>query len=231
MFPYLDTSAFTYAFMDFRGYGAASALAGEYSIKEMGLDMVATADHLGWKEFHLLGNSMGGQAAQCAAACFPERVQSLALLSSVPAQGFPLDEETMAFFRQAASDASVRAQIASTVTGGRYSQHFAQWMSRLSAATASSQIIDSYLTAWTSNNIEGEVQGCDRPVKAFVGEYDPVLTKSVTEQTVGKNFLNCEIEVIRNCGHFAPVETPCFTAAAVEAFFKMVSDRRSIFHD
>jgi pimeloyl-ACP methyl ester carboxylesterase len=42
------------------------------------------ADHLGWEAFHLVGFSMGGMVAQVVAAAAPERLLSLALLSTTP---------------------------------------------------------------------------------------------------------------------------------------------------
>src|SRR5437867_5495773 len=128
MFPFLDGDAFTYAFVDFRGYGASRHLTGECNIREMGRDMIDVADHLGWKAFHLLGHSMGGQAAQWVAGRIPERVQSAALVCAVPARGFPLDAATAAFFASAASQHEVRGQIGATVTGGRYGKGFVRWL-------------------------------------------------------------------------------------------------------
>jgi pimeloyl-ACP methyl ester carboxylesterase len=219
MFPYLDTEKFTYAFVDFRGYGKSASVAGEFSTAEMGSDLLACADSLGWRRFHLLGNSMGGQAAQWVASHFPERVKSLALLSSVPAEGAPLEGDTLAFFRQAGADITVREQIAATVTGGRYSKHFAQWIGKLSADTAPAKTVDAYLDVWMSGPGDPSPSVYEGPVKAFAGEFDPVLTLAATEQSIGKHFRHCEVEEIKSCGHFAPVEAPVYTAAAIEAFF------------
>ena len=57
----LDTQHFNYAFMDYRGYGARKGSGGPYTIAQIGHDVLALADHLGWQRFSLVGHSMGGR--------------------------------------------------------------------------------------------------------------------------------------------------------------------------
>lgn len=46
-------------------------------------DVLGAADALGWKEFHLLGHSLGGAACALVAAGAPERIRSLTLIEGV----------------------------------------------------------------------------------------------------------------------------------------------------
>ncbi|MCF6196127.1 MAG: alpha/beta hydrolase, partial [Emcibacter sp.] len=64
MLPYLDGAQFTYAFMDYRGYGKSSDMAGPHSIEQIAQDAIRLADYLNWDEFHAIGHSMGGMAVQ-----------------------------------------------------------------------------------------------------------------------------------------------------------------------
>ena len=64
IFDCLDTASYTYAFLDIRGYGNSRKISGEYTIGEVAADAIALADQLGWREFHVVGHSMGGKAAQ-----------------------------------------------------------------------------------------------------------------------------------------------------------------------
>jgi pimeloyl-ACP methyl ester carboxylesterase len=64
IFDCLDTASHTYAFVDIRGYGNSRNVSGEYTISEVAADAIALADQLGWREFHVVGHSMGGKAAQ-----------------------------------------------------------------------------------------------------------------------------------------------------------------------
>ena len=50
-YPFLDTKQFTYAFVDYRGYGTSRGMAGEHTMKEIAADAIALADKLGWQSF------------------------------------------------------------------------------------------------------------------------------------------------------------------------------------
>ena len=109
MFNYLDLEQFTYVFMDYRGYGQSKDLEGDHTLFEIAQDVINLADHLGFKQFHLLGNSMGGQVSQYLAGKYPKRIVSAILLNPVPASGsqlltatsgeFPKNVENRSLFR------------------------------------------------------------------------------------------------------------------------------------
>ncbi len=61
---HLDPEGFSYAFLDYRGYGERRDVAGRYSLPEIADDVLELADQLGWDTFSLLGHSMGGKAVQ-----------------------------------------------------------------------------------------------------------------------------------------------------------------------
>jgi pimeloyl-ACP methyl ester carboxylesterase len=219
MMPFIDHSRFTYVFPDFRGYGKSKSIKGEFNVREMGRDLLALADALSWKEFHLVGNSMGGQCVQWLAgqANTAGRIKSVALLASVPASGLPLDEQGAAFFGAAARDVAVRGQCASVVTCGRLGDHFATYMSKLSAETATEEAIARYLNAWVTNDVSAEVGRYELPVRIFVGQHDPVLTAAFAEQKTAPLFPNSRIATIDGSGHYPPLETPAYTAALLAA--------------
>lgn len=220
MLDYLDPDIFTYAFIDYRGYGAAAALAGDYTVQEMGQDMVTCANELQWDRFHLLGNSMGGQAVQWIANHYPARVKSLLLLSSVPAECIPQDRHFLELLEAAGKSMLVRQKLVAVMTGNRYSASFTHYMSDLSRSTASRHTIDAYLRAWMGYRGIAGPSAFSGPVKAYVGQFNPVLTLSVAEQTIKRHLPQADIEEIPGCGHFASIEVPVFTASAVESFFR-----------
>jgi pimeloyl-ACP methyl ester carboxylesterase len=53
-----------------------------YTLEDMADDATALLDHLGIKQAHIVGASMGGMIAQIFAARFPERTKTLAILFS-----------------------------------------------------------------------------------------------------------------------------------------------------
>src|ERR671933_237849 len=75
-FPdYIDPTAFTYAFMDYRGYGGSKDATGEYTVEEIAADALAVADELGWQQFDLVGHSMGAKFIQRVMLDGPTRVR------------------------------------------------------------------------------------------------------------------------------------------------------------
>jgi pimeloyl-ACP methyl ester carboxylesterase len=90
----LDGADFSYAFLDYRGYGARKEVKGSYTLGEIALDALNATDELGWDKFSLVGHSMGGAAIQHVLAAQPQRVRSLVGITPVPASGVPFDEQT-----------------------------------------------------------------------------------------------------------------------------------------
>lgn len=219
MMPFIDTEKVTMVFPDFRGYGKSRELKGEYTVREMGGDLLELAQHLGWDRFHLVGNSMGGQAVQWAASqdVAADKVLSLTLLCSVPPHGFPLDEQGAAFFGAAADNGEVRGQCATAVTSGRLGEGFGKFVTKLSLETASAEVIRRYLEAWTQNDVSAEVKGFKAPVRVFVGAHDPVLTEALMREKVLPLFPQATIETIEGAGHYPPAETPARAAEIIAA--------------
>ncbi|MEU8433298.1 alpha/beta hydrolase [Streptomyces sp. NPDC029216] len=90
---HLDGGAFSYAFVDCRGYGEAMDTPGTYTMEEIAADALAVADDLGWDAFLVIGHFMGGKAAQLMLLDAPSRVRSIVGISPVPASGFLLEGE------------------------------------------------------------------------------------------------------------------------------------------
>ena len=67
---------------DTRGHGASSATPGDYSIAELGRDVLAIADACGVERFAFCGLSLGGMIGQWLAAHAPERLTGLVLANT-----------------------------------------------------------------------------------------------------------------------------------------------------
>jgi 3-oxoadipate enol-lactonase len=68
---------------DQRGHGASEAPPGPYTIEDLTGDLVALMDELGIARAHVAGCSLGGLVAQSLALSHPQRVDRLALISTV----------------------------------------------------------------------------------------------------------------------------------------------------
>ena len=85
-FPqFIDGSAYTYVFMNLRGYGDRKEVAGEFTVDEAAADALAVADDLGWDRFSVVGHSMGAKFGHRMLLEAPDRVRKLVGLNSVPA--------------------------------------------------------------------------------------------------------------------------------------------------
>ena len=131
---WLDGGAFSYVFMDYRGYGGMRDAPGDYTIDEIATDALALADELGFASFSLIGHSMGGMAIERIAALAPERVRALVAVAPVPCGGIRMDAARRALFEGAAVQVEQRRTIIDRSTGGRLPASWVAWKAAYSAA-------------------------------------------------------------------------------------------------
>ena len=216
--PFLDLDTYTYAFMDYRGYGQSTHLNGDFSIPEIGQDALDLADALGWDRFSLIGHSMGGMAIQWIAAHAPDRVIALVGLTPVPASGFPMDSDTMALFRGAKDNAQNRETILMYTTGNQLTSTFGKTMAQRSLTQTTPEAFDAYLTAWSLTHFEEQVTCLSIPFLVLVGAQDPVITAELMENTIAQWFPQATLEALPKAGHYPMIETPVALVTRWEAF-------------
>src|SRR5262245_15716412 len=67
---------------DTRGHGASGVPAGDYSLDDLGADVLRLADALGIERFAFCGLSLGGMIAQWLAVAAPDRVTAVVLANT-----------------------------------------------------------------------------------------------------------------------------------------------------
>jgi pimeloyl-ACP methyl ester carboxylesterase len=214
----VDPERFTYAFLDYRGYGSRRDVPGQYRIAEISADALALADELGWDRFSVVGHSMGGSAAQRVLADAPDRVERLVGISPVPAGGVPLDEQSWALFDGAAEKPENRYAIIDLTTGNRLSRRWIDGMVRASLDASTVTAFGAYLPAWVRTDFAAEITGHPVPALAVVGEHDPALGAETIRATWLTHYPNARLEVLANAGHYAMYETPVRLATVLEDF-------------
>ena len=74
---------------DTRGHGASDVPAGDYTLDQLGQDVLALAEQLGLGKFAFCGLSMGGAVGQWLAIHAPQRLTALVLANTSPRLGTP----------------------------------------------------------------------------------------------------------------------------------------------
>jgi len=215
---FLDGSAYTYAFMDLRGYGSRKEVSGQFTMEEAATDALALANDLGWEQFSLVGHSMGGKVIQQVLVQAPDRVRRLVGINPVPAMGVPSDEQGWALFSGAADNPGNRAAIINFTTGSRLTKTFIDHVVQHSLEHSAVEAFGAYLPSWAKTDFSTRVKGSSTPVKVIVGEQDPALSAEVMKQTWLALFPGAELAVLSNAGHYPMFETPVALATSMEEF-------------
>ncbi|GAA3379627.1 alpha/beta hydrolase [Streptomyces racemochromogenes] len=218
MREYLNGDAFSYAFLDCRGYGEAMDADGAFTMDEVAEDSLAVADHLGWDSFSVIGHSMGGKVAQLMLLEAPERIRSVIGISAVPASGFPLEGEMWELFAGAATNPGNRRAIIDNTTGGLHDDTWLDAMVSRSVGRSSATAFRTYLDSWARVDFHERVEGIPAPVLLLAGANDPALGPEAMRATWMQWYPNAQLEVLPNTGHYAPEESPEAAGAAIERY-------------
>ncbi|MGD1875879.1 MAG: alpha/beta fold hydrolase [Kiloniellaceae bacterium] len=219
--PYLDTAAFTFAFVDLRGYGDSMDIPGAFNENEAAGDVIHLANELGWDRFHIIGHSMTGMVVQRVAANAPLRVVSVIATTPVSAAGMQTDADTYGFLEGAAKDPEVMAQAIQALTGKRLSALWADFKVQRALARSTEAARLGYLEMFDKSDFHADVQGLKMPVTVILGQNDlPFFQPDYIAGTFGKWYADLTVVVSPNAGHYPMQETPVFYASVVDAQLK-----------
>ena len=219
-FPeFIDGSAYTYVFMNLRGYGDRRDTAGEFTVDEVAADALAVADDLGWDRFSMVGHSMGAKFAHRVLLAAPDRVRKLVGLNAVPAGEVPMTSEGWALFSGAPKDPGNRAAIIDFSTGNKLTKPFINRVVQHSLDNSTVEAFAGYLQAWAKSDFSAQAQkDTVTPVKLIVGVNDPALSANLMEQTWCVFFPNAELTILPDAGHYPMFESPVALATSIEEF-------------
>lgn len=219
--PYLDIDTFQFAFVDLRGYGESMDLPGRFTSDEAANDVISVADALGWGSFHIVGHSMTGMVVQKAALLAEGRVESIVATTPVHAGGMQPDEDTYAFFTQAAQAPEPMAQAIGLLTGGQLSPQWQEFKVQRAMSQSTEDARLGYLEMFAFEDFSERVEGMETPVLIVLGRNDiDAFRPPVIEQTFGQWYRNVEITQITDAGHYPMQEAPALYATRVEEFLK-----------
>jgi pimeloyl-ACP methyl ester carboxylesterase len=219
-FPgFIDGSAYTYVFMNLRGYGDRKDVAGEFTMDEAAADALAVADDLGWDRFSVVGHSMGAKVGHRVLLRAPDRVRKLVGLNAVPPGQVPFDEQGWALFSGAPGNPGNRAAIIDLTTGNKLTKTFINQVVRHSLENSTVEAFGGYLQAWAKSDFSAQAKvDTATPVKLIVGVNDPAMSADVMEQTWLVFFPEAELTILPDAGHYPMIESPVSLATSIEEF-------------
>lgn len=202
---------------DIRGHGRAVGSPAQFTMDEVGADLIAVLDVVGVQQAHVVGLSYGGGVAQTAAVAHPDRFASLALLATTD---FPFQ----AFEARARSGEvdGMAAQVVPSLTRWFTGDALAAngWAVRYARERVLRGFPEDWAAAWRafmSLDVQGRLANFPAPVLVLAGEKDvsttPEIMSAIAERIPGSVY-----QVLPGTPHMQSLEQPDLVAAALDDF-------------
>ena len=221
-YDFIDQDLFTYAFVDYRGYGGSRELVGPHSMAQISSDVFDVVDELGWKTFSLVGHSMGGMAAQRVAIDALNRsdltVQCVVGVTPVPASGVPLPPEIKAVFEAAAHDDAMACNVIENSLGQRLKPQLTQLILKLKNTTVAPEVFKKYFYVFSETNFCELSSQLKQPFLVLIGQHDQGVSEEMARAVFPGLYPHVKIEVLPNSGHYPMVEIPVHLMTVIENF-------------
>jgi pimeloyl-ACP methyl ester carboxylesterase len=160
---------------------------------------------------------MSGMISQYIAKVGGDRIKSVVLISPVPASGFRANEETMKKLMAIVDDDQAARDAILARGGTRYGRGWLDRKLMMTRRASSRDAMIGYLKMFTGSDVANEVRGTTTPVTVVCGEYDiPLYREESLRKLLEPLFPNLTVEVSREAGHYAMLETPPLLAGDIE---------------
>ncbi len=216
---YLDTSTFSWAFTDLRGYGRSVAIGGEHTVREAADDVLGLADDLGWKTFSVIGHSMSSLIALHLAQQ-SGRVDSAIVMCPPPPSGFGVNDEILASMRELSlGDDQARRANLEMRWGNRLGEGWITHKLERWRATSDAAAVADYSVMFGRDGMPDSASLITVPVLAVTGEQDwEMMRSSVVAGFLSPLCEHLEVVPLADAGHYPMQEMPPLLVATIERF-------------
>jgi pimeloyl-ACP methyl ester carboxylesterase len=202
---------------DHRGWGAARDLPGPYGIGQLADDVLEVVRELGLRRYVLAGHSMGGKAAQLAAARRPDGLAGLVLIAPAPPRPAVDAQEADALSHAYDSRATVSDALQHVLTYQPLPAGLREQVITDSLAAG-----DEARLAWPRHGITQDITAAASaiavPVQVLVGEHDRVEPPATLEANLLPVIPGARMTIIEDTGHLSPLEAPGQVAGQLDHF-------------
>ncbi len=218
--PYIDTTGFTYIFVDHRGYGLSKNLIGEYSCEEAANDVKNLITKLKLTEVNLLAHSMSTMIAQ-KVALIDDRIKQLILITPISAAGIKMKPEAQKkLIENMKKNENLIEQVVESASK-RYNQIWKNYRIKMAYEASTLEARMGYMTMYLTTDFINEVKNINIPIKIMVGHHDlPAFHKNIIKKQFESFYNNFEIIECMEAGHYPMIECPVYFSTEVEKFCK-----------
>jgi 3-oxoadipate enol-lactonase len=208
--------------MECRGTGDSQHTQDGYTFEQYASDVIGLADHLGLDRFTYAGHSMGGGIGYVLALGYPQRLERLILMASVPADGFPNSDprmhEARAALRRGRDRATLLAQYRATCVRPDVEDD-AWFNSRIDHIFGVSDgHFDGGAIAMRDLAVGDRLGSITTPTLIIAGSADTLLPANLEDF---RRLPNAALHVFSRAGHDVAIHEPDGVASAIDTFVRM----------
>jgi len=206
---------------DTRGHGGSEAPKGAYTLEMLADDLKALLDHVGAKNPHYCGLSMGGMIGQTFALKYPGVFRTLMLAdtsSGFPAQVWPLWQERIRIAEEKGMAPLVQPTLERWFTEA-FRQSHPQPVAGIAKLIASTPVAGyvGCCHAIPKINLTARLKEIKAPVLVLCGDKDPGTPPAMAEE-IHRNAPGSKLVMIPDAAHLSNLEQPAAFTQAMQDF-------------
>jgi pimeloyl-ACP methyl ester carboxylesterase len=232
--PLLVQAGYRVASMDLRGHGESSVHWPDFTVADIGADMLALIRHLGGGPATIVGTSKSAGGAVWAAVEAPELVNGLLLIGPAVRDGMPVWQTKLLYAPLFLNPwgPSVWMKYYQTLYPSKKPADFAAYLDTLGKSLRQpGRMAAARKMMTTSNRASEERLGKVKvPTSAMVGSRDPDFKDPAAEAQRIARSMSGKVQIVEGSGHYPHAEMPEVAGDLILSFLKTVEIKRAESH-